>query len=234
MARVQTYFENRFRALFTKLGVADPEKSARILFDRASELSREQRMPMSLTLARLHASLRQRAGESRRKPEQFVCDAGLGGLARWIRAAGYEASWNPELDDAGVIREAKGLHATLLTTDSMMMERGILRDGLVPSIGLPSTVSIAEQLSLVFDEMALPLRPSRCMKCGGELKPVEKELLRERIPPRTWKWRDEYFLCTRCDQLFWHGTHWQKIRSELETLGRSSERESRIITALLE
>src|SRR5437867_13110561 len=117
MARVQTYFENRFRALFTKLGVADPEKSARILFDRASELSREQEMPMSLALARLHASLRHRASEGRRMPERFVCDAGLGGLARWLRAAGYAAWWNLELDDAGGIREAECLDASLLTSE---------------------------------------------------------------------------------------------------------------------
>ena len=29
----------------------------------------------------------------------FACDAMLGGLARWLRAAGYDASWEHGIDD---------------------------------------------------------------------------------------------------------------------------------------
>ena len=154
-------------------------------------------------------------------PKHFVCDEGLGGLARWLRVAGYDAAWQPELDDAGIIREARRRGATLLTTDSPMMERGILRDGIVPAIWLPPTVEPEEQLALVFGEMGLQLRASRCMKCGGELRPVEKAEVAARIPPRTFQWRDRFFLCTRCDQLFWLGTHWGKIQQTLQKLSQA-------------
>jgi len=40
--------------------------------------------------------------------------------------------------------------------------------------------------------------------------------LREQIPPRTYRWQDEYFVCGRCGKLFWHGTHWLRIVSKLE------------------
>jgi uncharacterized protein with PIN domain len=30
----------------------------------------------------------------------LACDAMLGGLARWLRAAGYDASWHPVFPDA--------------------------------------------------------------------------------------------------------------------------------------
>jgi uncharacterized protein with PIN domain len=53
------------------------------------------------------------------------------------------------------------------------------------------------------------------MSCGGELRKEEKEKLRERIPPKTYLWLDEYFVCRRCDKLFWRGTHWQRIAREL-------------------
>jgi hypothetical protein len=101
----------------------------------------------------------------------------------------------------------------------MLMERRVLRDGIIPALWLPPTLTIAEQLPLVFREFSLAVRDSRCMSCGGELRGVAKEALRERIPPRTYRWLDRFFLCNRCDKVFWHGTHWQRIRSELERLG---------------
>ena len=45
-----------------------------------------------------------------------------------------------------------------------------------------------------------------------------EEALRERIPPRTYRWLDEFFVCGRCHRIFWHGTHWQRIAGRLQTL----------------
>jgi len=64
----------------------------------------------------------------------------------------------------------------------------------------------------------LKKREPRCMSCGGELRRESKEALRERIPPKTFKWLDEYFVCSRCGKLFWRGTHWHKIESELQKM----------------
>jgi uncharacterized protein with PIN domain len=57
------------------------------------------------------------------------------------------------------------------------------------------------------------------MNCGGKLERVEKETMRERIPPRTYLWLDEYFVCSQCGKLFWHGTHWRRIVGKLRALG---------------
>jgi uncharacterized protein with PIN domain len=56
------------------------------------------------------------------------------------------------------------------------------------------------------------------MACGGELAPVDKQSYRDRIPPRTFPWLDDYFLCRRCGRLFWEGTHWQRTRSHLKRM----------------
>lgn len=75
-----------------------------------------------------------------------------------------------------------------------------------------------EQLQLGLRELRLPVCDPRCMSCGGELRSVEKESVRERIPPKTYRWRDDYFVCARCDKLFWHGSHWDKIGERLRNL----------------
>jgi uncharacterized protein with PIN domain len=100
----------------------------------------------------------------------------------------------------------------------MLMERRLLRDRVIPAFWLPPTLGIPEQLVLVFREFGLTLRGPRCMSCGGELRRVSKEALRERIPPRTYRWLDEFFVCGRCDKLFWRGTHWHRIVAKLSAL----------------
>src|SRR5262249_11187518 len=187
MARIQNYFDRRFRLLLRALGVQDVDRGLEALTAAAGALSERARIPVSLALAKVGAQLSRRVTAQTSLPTHFFCDAGLGGLARWLRAAGYEAAWQPELDDAGLIREARRRGDTLLTTDTLMMERGVLRDGLVPAIWLPPTVEPEEQLALVFGEMGLQLRASRCMKCGGELRSVEKEEVAARIPPKTFR-----------------------------------------------
>jgi uncharacterized protein with PIN domain len=98
------------------------------------------------------------------------------------------------------------------------MERRVVRDHVVPALWLPPTLGIRDALAFVFHEFGLKTREPRCMSCGGELRRELKETLHERIPPKTFRWLDEYFVCSRCGKLFWRGTHWQRIANELQKM----------------
>jgi hypothetical protein len=145
----------------------------------------------------------------------FHCDAALGGLARWLRAAGYDAAFWPGIDDDALLRKLPRSTAILLTTDSRLMARGVIEQGAIAGLLVPVALKKREQFSFVRARLELPLKPARCIACGGQLERVAKESVRARIPPCTWPWLDDYFLCRRCDRLFWQGTHWQKIRNVL-------------------
>ncbi len=220
-SRIRKGFEARFRELLERMGARRLEDGVRRLLARARRSTREQGLSDADALTRLGDQLAKAARGQRRAARQpgprrrFYCDSGLGGLARWLRAAGYEAAWTPQIDDTELLRQAGELQATLLTTDSILMERRLLRDGVIPALWLPPTLGIQQQLEAVFREFHLTRGDSRCMSCGGELVRTNKETLRERIPPRTFLWLDEFFVCARCDKLFWHGTHWGKIRQAL-------------------
>ena len=103
----------------------------------------------------------------------------------------------------------------LLTADSRVLERRAIRDGSVLALWLPSTLTRHELLTMVFRDLGLSLGAPRCMACGGELVPASKEDVAPRIPPRTARWKDDYFVCARCDRLFWQGTHWERIAARL-------------------
>jgi hypothetical protein len=229
--RIEHGFRARFRALAAALGRSDPGgwASARVLeiVDRA----RSERVAPARALfeawgrevqaARSEARAR-RAGPAApwerfagEDPPRFLCDPSLGGLARWLRAAGYEAARAPEVPGHRLPDEARRRGLVLLTTEAEVLDRRIVADGSLVVVWLPSALTMAEQLRMAALELGLTLRAPRCMACGGALVPTPKDDVRPRIPPRTALWKDEYFLCAGCGGLFWRGTHWERIEATL-------------------
>jgi hypothetical protein len=238
MSRIQKGYEASFRSLLRRLGTRRLDQGVAWCLRRARDeeqaagRSRSQSLAHTRELlsARLAAFLdRGRPGQTPASPcpsvgkrltgpgaLRFVCDGGLGGLTRWLCAAGYEAVWHANTQDSRLIQIAQARQAILLTTDSLLMERRLVREGLVRALWLSPDLTIAAQLQFLFRELRLTLREPRCMACGGELRLVPKERVWERIPPRTRLWLEDYFECAGCRQLFWRGTHWRRIRAELD------------------
>lgn len=224
VSRICKAYEARFRALLARAGAREVEKAilwfrrqAQMIMIRESKTAGEASRQVFESTARRTPFVKQKP---RMIPTSFLCDAGLGGLARWLRGAGIEAVWEANIEDDALVRKAQTLGATILTTDSMLMERRLLRDQAIPAYWLPPTLGIPDQLLLVFREFGLVPGKSRCMACGGELVAAEKETLRDRIPPRTFAWLNEFFVCRRCDRPFWHGTHYHRIQERLNQISR--------------
>jgi uncharacterized protein len=152
------------------------------------------------------------AGEEGRR---FACDAMLGGLARWLRAAGYDAWWRADVGDWELVRLAQREGRVLLTSDTGIFRIGIVRDGELPGLFIPHGLDKPGQLAFVLRELSLPLREPRCMACGGELRRVPKEQVEDRVPPRTYAWLEEFWQCGCCGGVFWQGSHWQRIADRL-------------------
>jgi uncharacterized protein with PIN domain len=239
MNRIGKAYEFKFRALLGRVHARRLEQGVRWSFTKAQRLGEREEIALSYALTKVYEQTRRKierwqdqrqadgAGSlkaaAERIPVRLLCDVGLGGLARWLRAAGHEALWQPRFEDDELLREARRISATLLTTDSLLMERRVLRKGEIAALWVPPTLRMQDQLAVVFRELLLPLLEPRCMHCGGNLRTIEKEKVSDRIPPRTYRWLNEYFVCTRCDKLFWHGTHWQKISQCLTDLHPARE-----------
>src|SRR6266404_1762474 len=200
MGRIQGAYEQKFRRLLAQIGAHRIEEGIRRLTRKAETVSEQSEIPFERALETVHRQLRSqidqystRVGKpsdatSPATPPKFVCDAGLGGLARWLRASGYEARWKPDITDDALIKDAQRDPAILLTTDSGIMERRLVRTGTIPAIWVSPSLRTSEQLSHVLEELKLPLLKARCMSCGGELVELPKETVADRIPPRTLRW----------------------------------------------
>lgn len=148
---------------------------------------------------------------------RFLCDAMLGGLAKWLRAAGYDTYYAREgtdVSDGFLTLKALEEDRVLLTSDGGFLERKPVRDGRVGFMRVPHA-PLEGQLRLVADRFDLDRGESRCMECNGELESVTPGAVSDRVPPGVRRTREEFFLCGGCGRVFWHGSHWARISGRL-------------------
>jgi len=157
----------------------------------------------------------------------------LGGLARWLRAAGYDTSWTYGIDDGALVEHARAENRWILSSDAPLC-RAIFAEGAPPlgdrspppppvgpapyppALFIPRGLTKQEQLRFVLARLSLPILGARCMSCGGELDEAAAEEIRERVPPRVTALVRKIWKCGGCGKLLWEGTHWTKIRANLE------------------
>src|SRR5438132_12222884 len=97
VSRIQKAYESQFRALLQQARARRLEQGVQWLLARARELSSREGTPLTDSIARVYERVAAKPSfkkrHSSRAPLVFLCDAGLGGLARWLRAAGHDATW---------------------------------------------------------------------------------------------------------------------------------------------
>jgi uncharacterized protein with PIN domain len=151
----------------------------------------------------------------------FACDAMCGGLARWLRAIGYDATFSPDIEDSELVEQARRDGRVLISSDSKLFERKVLTSGELPGLFLPRGMKRMDQVRYVVRRLGLTVGHPRCMKCNGQLVPAARHEVAHLVPARSLVWADTFFVCDRCGRAFWNGSHWQKItarRSELADL----------------
>jgi len=156
----------------------------------------------------------------------FFCDAMLGGLARWLRAWGYDAAYEYGIDDGRLVARAEETGAMILSSDGPLFERTVIASGRAKALYVPQQLSRDQQLDFVVRELGLARRPGRCMACGGELADVPKHSVTDEAPPLAFRHCDRFWRCARCGKLLWRGTHWHHIARRLDTLDESARREA--------
>lgn len=144
---------------------------------------------------------------------RFYCDAMLGGLARWLRALGYEAAWEHGIEDGVLVERSLASGAVLLSSDQPLFERRPVKSGEVKALFVPRHAPVLDQAVFVLRTLGLPVRELRCMACGGALVDVPREDVEKEVPPNAYRACNEFFRCAMCQRLYWRGTHWARIEA---------------------
>jgi len=138
----------------------------------------------------------------------------LGKLAKLLRMCGFDAEYykaglNPEN-----IKNFKDAERTILTRNLKFQKYR----GPVP-IFFPDNDDPLIQLKIVLTKFHLHDKIrflSRCMECNEEIRPVEKEAVRGKVPFYVFDNHDTFFQCPKCERIYWEGTHVEKMKEKLQ------------------
>jgi hypothetical protein len=146
----------------------------------------------------------------------FVCDVHLGSLARLLRLAGFDTLYRNDYSDNAIVEIASPGKRCILTRD-----RGILkRKAVVRGYCVRSTQprEQAREVMLRFDLRGAMKPFSRCIGCNGTIGRVDKESVLPLLPEKTRECYHEFYRCGSCGKIYWQGSHYAKLTSDIEDL----------------
>ena len=151
---------------------------------------------------------------------RFLVDRNVGRLGKWLRALGYDVLLAPDLADGDLVDLARREGRVLLTRDRRIFHRRAVASGQVRALLLHSERTW-DQLEEVVSILGLDLSRAftRCLVCNEETHPARPEEVRERVPPYVLRTQREFRACPRCGRVYWKGTHWRNMLTELRRCG---------------
>ena len=144
--------------------------------------------------------------------QKFVVDAMLGNIARKLRFFGYDTKYYPNIDDREIIALAMKEDRTILTRDKDLsnkaMKEKIQSTVLESLIEVEQLIQIAKNYSI--QKFLIDFDKIRCSLCNGKIASIKREDVVEKIPIGV-KNKTEFWICKKCDKIYWKGTHIEKL-----------------------
>jgi uncharacterized protein len=144
---------------------------------------------------------------------RFLLDVHLGGLAAYLRMAGFDAFYGNRASDAELAGAAAREGQVLLTRDRYLLMRAKVDRG----YWVRSTEPRQQLLEVVrrFD-LARSMRPfTRCLECNSILEEASRESVAARLPPKI-AGKNAFSVCPACQRVYWEGSHHARMRRLLE------------------
>ena len=150
---------------------------------------------------------------------RFMLDCHLGRLTAHLRMLGFDCLYENDFEDGQMAKLLEHDERILLTRDRRLLMRNAVRFGYC----LRSLDSL-EQLAEVIRRFELKnkIQPfHRCLRCNYVLEPVDKEAILERLEPLTKQYFNEFHICPNCGQIYWKGSHFEKMLNVVDQLHQS-------------
>jgi len=152
------------------------------------------------------------------EPPRFILDNHLGRLAGYLRMLGFDALYRNDIQDDELAQRCNREGRILLTRDKRLLMRNLVERGYWLRSKVPR-----QQLEEIIQRFGLtpavqPFR--RCLRCNEPLQPARKEDVLERLEPLTRMYFDEFHICPACGQVYWKGSHYERMSQMIEQVLR--------------
>ncbi|STX39707.1 Mut7-C RNAse domain-containing protein [Legionella feeleii] len=147
-----------------------------------------------------------------RKP-RFILDVHLGKLARYMRLLGLDVVYETDLSDKTIVQRSKEEKRIVLTRDI-----GLLKNKAVTHGHWMHHTDPNEQVKEVLKQFHLTKQChpfTRCLRCNGLLKKVNKNQIITELPPLAQKYYQSFMQCQACKKIYWEGSHYNKLKNWL-------------------
>jgi uncharacterized protein with PIN domain len=146
---------------------------------------------------------------------KFICDASLARLAKWLRILGYDTVIFPKEAGRAMLRQADAEGRIVITRRTDMAGRQFSG-----TLFLITDVIVSGQLRSVIERFSLKIDRKKmfgiCLECNEKLCSVEKEDVRDSVPPYVFENCTGFNQCPRCQKIYWMGTHPRNVLRFME------------------
>lgn len=147
---------------------------------------------------------------------KFILTPELGRLAKWLRILGFDTVYCSE-NFASLLIQALRDSRVILTRNARLVDKAAG----VRLVHINSD-EVSEQLKQVLAGLNIKLDKdtmfSRCLICNAELKEIEKQSVKQKVPEYVFKTQNEFFTCVSCGRIYWSGTHWGNVAKTLKEI----------------
>ncbi|MFZ5952177.1 MAG: Mut7-C RNAse domain-containing protein [Candidatus Rifleibacteriota bacterium] len=151
----------------------------------------------------------------------FIADCHLGTLAQKLRLLGFDVEYDNRAEDEFLVDAVVARRKILLSRDRRLLMRRVIDRGYF----IRSQIPYEQVIEVIrrFD-LAGQINPfTRCARCNGILERVEKEAVLSLLEPKTKQYFEDFFQCTQCNQVYWQGSHLDKIQNFIGKIQQAIE-----------
>lgn len=145
----------------------------------------------------------------------FAVEMTLGKLAKWLRILGFDTVYSANISGEQLIDMGKG--RILLTRTKRIRDMKTAQERIFIMSNDPF-----DQLREVVQALGLTIKDiqpfSRCIRCNTPIRTVEKQAVRGKVPDHIWETQEIFHACSRCQRIYWPGSHAQRSRDRIKGL----------------
>jgi len=132
-------------------------------------------------------------------------------LARWLRLMGHDTALLPAQPLSELYRTAYQESRIIVTRNRRARPSRLFR-----MIQLDGR-TLEEQLRQLMREAPLTIDATtvlgRCDRCNVLVEPIDKSLVKSRVPPYVYETQSTFHQCPSCRRIYWSATHEHRIRA---------------------
>jgi uncharacterized protein len=150
---------------------------------------------------------------------KFVSDASLGKLAKEMRVLGYDTLYYGGKDFHELLQLARQQERVILTRNAKLTAKRLECNIILITEDRPP-LQLKELLKkgIVFlNEKNLF---SRCLLCNSVVERIGRQEAEGKVPEFIFHLHQEFYRCPRCQQIYWPGSHLERMKKRLNDLFR--------------